>query len=581
MRLSNFFTTIHKIRWLLSTKQKMQWLGLGVLSLISSGLEMVTAGTVVLFAQILSNPEAGPSYFDRFSGLSGSLTPQGAVLWAALLCGGAYMLKNSFLLAEVFYQNKTLQHMLTLFRMRLLTMYQKRSYLSFLSKSTTHRFEVIENNADQFFLLGMKSLVSGFSELMMAIVLFSLIFYMNAALAFYILTMTTGLMLILYLTIMSRFYHVGKQWQDVSLEARQKLLEFFHAFKEITLSSRADFFLGRYAAFSQQRAQTKAREATLGEVPKLILEATFVGMAVFAVWFLGIQQDNMQAIYPILGLYVYAGFRLIPTTIRLTGYGNHLALAKPFIDRLYEEIHADHTPHIEPKKTVLSSFKDSIQSHHLTFTYPGAQTKALDDVSLTITKGSCVGIVGTTGSGKSTLLHAILGLLMPQKGHVHIDNIPTHNIDWQNVLGYVPQAPYLLDASIADNVVFGDQNPDATRLTRAIHGAQLTRFVERQKQGLLTPIGEKGVRLSGGERQRIAIARALYHEPELLVLDEATSALDHHTERQLMKTIHTLLEGRTVIMVAHRLTTLSSCDQIFVMDNGRLKKTTTYEALSS
>ena len=575
-----FSETLYKTRWLLSRPQKWQWCILGILSLIASLFELVTAASIALFAYVLGAPADKASTLSTVKSVFGSLSPQETILWAAFLCGSTYALKNIFLGFESFYQNRTIHNMLNQFRTRLLTLYPKRAYIDFISKNTTHRFEIIENDSEQFFLLGMKSLAAGFSEVMMAIVLFSAIFYIHPTLALCIMALTTTLTLIMYLTIMRRFYHLGQSWQAFSLNARQRLLEFFHAFKDITLLGKSSFFIEQYRFFSQKRAKAKAQEATFGELPKLILEAAFVGVSVFAVWFLIHQQTPLHEIYAILGLYVYAGFRLIPITVRLTGYGNHLAMAKPFIERLYTEVCGQPLPS-EHKRCTLT-FNKNLSFKNVSYCYPGTSRNALHNVSFSIPKGSCVGIVGKTGSGKSTLLDLLLGLLIPTSGHITLDDhFCVNNAQWHAMIGYVPQAPYLIDDTIARNIALGEQAPHLERLQKVVEQTQLTPLVKTLEKGLDTHVGEKGVRLSGGERQRIAIARALYHNPSVLIFDEATSALDSHTEQKVIETLHNVSKGRTLVMVAHRTTTLAGCDTIFVMEHGHLSKTTTYKALSS
>jgi ABC-type multidrug transport system fused ATPase/permease subunit len=578
MKVFSFSQTVYKIRWLLSRHQKASWAFLGGLSLLASVFELMTAATVGILAYVLGAPPEEASKMKTLQAFLGPLSPEQTVLWAALLCGGAYAIKNTFLGFESYYQNKTIQAMLNQFRTRLLAIYTKRPYVDFISKNTTHRFELIENDAEQFFLLGMKSLAAGFSEAMMGIVLCAAIFYIHPTLALCISALALSLIIVIYTLLMPRFYKLGQTWQTYSLHARQRLLELFHAFKDITLMGRSDFFIQHYRTLSQKRGRARALDATLGELPKLIFEAAFVGMAVFAIWFLMRRQSPLHEIYAVLGLYVYAGFRLIPITVRLTGYGNHLALAQPFIERLYTEIRA-HNVCLEPADTPIT-FHASLTFEDVSFSYPGASQKALSHVSLTIPQGSCVGIVGQTGSGKSTLLDLLLGLLVPDSGEIRLDgHASVHNKGWHRMIGYVPQAPYLIDDTLARNIALGEDHLDYDRLRAVIAQAQLTPLIDTLPKGIDTPIGEKGVRLSGGERQRLAIARALYNNPAVLVFDEATSALDSDTEKHVIDTLHSVSKDRTLIMVAHRVTTLSRCDTIFVLNKGQIQQTTSYDAL--
>jgi ATP-binding cassette subfamily C protein len=216
------------------------------------------------------------------------------------------------------------------------------------------------------------------------------------------------------------------------------------------------------------------------------------------------------------------------------------------------------------------------------FRYLNTEKDALSHVSFEIKKGECIGIVGETGSGKSTLIDLILGLLRPYHGSLLIDGeYPVNAPEWHKKIGYVPQSTYLTDNSIEKNIAFGEEEVDAEKLNFAIDAAQLRKFVDAFPQGVQTVVGERGVRLSGGERQRIAIARALYRNPEVLIFDEATSALDSETEARLMETISSVSKNRTVIMIAHRVSTLANCHRIIVMDQGKLSRSVTYSDLQS
>jgi ATP-binding cassette subfamily C protein len=227
-------------------------------------------------------------------------------------------------------------------------------------------------------------------------------------------------------------------------------------------------------------------------------------------------------------------------------------------------------------------FDQDIEIKDLSFRYLNTEKDALSHVSLQIKKGECVGIVGETGSGKSTLVDLILGLLKPSHGSILIDGqYPVHSYEWHQKIGYVPQNIYLTDDTIEKNIAFGEKDIDLNRLNLAIDAAQLRKFIDALPEGVKTVVGERGIRLSGGERQRIAIARALYRSPEVLIFDEATSALDNDTEARLMKTINAVSRDRTVIMIAHRLTTLKDCNRIVVMDKGTISQVTDYNSLQN
>jgi len=281
----------------------------------------------------------------------------------------------------------------------------------------------------------------------------------------------------------------------------------------------------------------------------------------------------------ILSGYLYVGFRLMPGLNRIINQLNLFKSAIPSIERVHQEYTT-----VAAKENYINIpdfvFKKSICLQNISFSYLNIEKNVIKNVSLEINKGECIGIVGETGSGKSTLVDVILGLLKPHEGSVLIDEkYQVNSYQWHKKIGYVPQSVYLIDDTIEANIAFGDKEVDELKLNIAIDAAQLRKFIDALPNGYKTIVGERGIRLSGGERQRISIARALYRNPEVLVFDEATSALDNETESRLMETINAVRQNHTVIMIAHRLTTLRDCDRIIVMENGFIKQITNYKLL--
>ena len=282
----------------------------------------------------------------------------------------------------------------------------------------------------------------------------------------------------------------------------------------------------------------------------------------------------------LLSRYLYVGFRLMPGLNRIINHTSNFKSVIPSVNRVHQEY-----VNIVSKNSFedVSEFKfnESISFIKVHFKYLNTEKNALSNINLKIFKGECIGVIGATGSGKSTLIDLLLGLLRPTSGKVLIDEkYQVNALQWHKIIGYVPQSVYLTDDTIEANIAFGDHNIDQSKLNSAIESAQLSKLISSLPNGVKTMVGERGIRLSGGERQRIAIARALYRNPEVLIFDEATSALDSKTETLLMKTINTLSKERTVIMIAHRLTTLKNCDRIIELDRNQIKSIKKYEDIS-
>ena len=296
------------------------------------------------------------------------------------------------------------------------------------------------------------------------------------------------------------------------------------------------------------------------------------------------QSGNFGTALPILSLYVFAGYRLMPALQQIYSSFTQLAFIGPSIEKLYEDIKSLKPFNRNQDQSALS-FNKSITLKNVHYNYPNASRTALKDINLIIPIKSTVGLVGATGSGKTTTVDIILGLLEAKKGTLEIDGkiiTQQNKRSWQKAIGYVPQHIYLTDDTISANIAFGVEIEDINQeaVEKASKIANLHEFIiDELPKKYQTTIGERGVRLSGGQRQRIGIARALYHNPQVLILDEATSALDNQTEKAVMDAINNLSKNITIILIAHRLSTVKSCDKIFLLEKGELKNKGTFEEL--
>jgi ATP-binding cassette, subfamily B, bacterial PglK len=363
----------------------------------------------------------------------------------------------------------------------------------------------------------------------------------------------------------SRQYHDGQRIQS--------LQQGLGGVKDVKVLGREDEFSNEYAFHATKSFSLGKNMSVMQALPRLGLEL----MAVFGLTILVIsllfQGKSMEALVPILGLFAAAAFRLMPSVNRFLVAIQTVRYNMPVIDVLYAErtflTQNQFSDCSEPMQ-----FDDTLELKNIDFSYPGSSNLSLNNVRVNIKKGSIVGIIGGSGAGKSTLIDLILGLLSPATGQVLVDGvgINTNLRGWQDQIGYVPQSIYLTDDSIRHNIAFGlpESEINEQAILNAVNSAQLSDFVSELPDGLDTIVGERGIRLSGGQLQRIGIARALYHDPQLLVLDEATSALDIDTEREVMQTVITLREEKTVIIVTHRLASVECCDWIYKMDNGQI-----------
>jgi ABC-type multidrug transport system fused ATPase/permease subunit len=343
--------------------------------------------------------------------------------------------------------------------------------------------------------------------------------------------------------------------------------------KDVKIFAREPEFLAKYFLHNQRGASAAKFQTTLQQLPRLWLEVLAVcGLALLTFSMLH-QGKNLAAVLPVLGLFAASAFRIIPSVNRILSSLQLLRYGLPVVDTLYRELQLAPRPDRSVGGPIIIC-KSSIRAKDVSFVYPNTETPAIDRINLIIKKGEAVGFIGKSGSGKSTLIDVLLGLLPPSSGQIFIDkrDIAENLQGWHRQIGYVSQSIFLTDDTLRRNVAFGldDCQINDNDVWRAIRAARLEDFVLNLKDGLNTSVGERGIRLSGGQRQRIGIARALYHDPSVLVLDEATSALDSVTENEVMEAVEALRGKKTVIVVAHRLSTIAHCDRVFHLDRGRL-----------
>jgi ABC-type multidrug transport system fused ATPase/permease subunit len=336
--------------------------------------------------------------------------------------------------------------------------------------------------------------------------------------------------------------------------------------KDVKLLGREDDFLAQYDVHNVKSGRAAQLQMTLQQFPRLFLELLAVsGLATLVLAAL-LQGRDVAEIAPTAGLFAVAAFRLMPSATRIMAGVQHVYYDLPIINFLYEDVNLP-APTSVTRNSTLTSLRREVQVVDLGFSYPDAVVPTLNGVGMVIHKGESVGIIGPTGSGKSTLVDLILGLLTPTSGDIRVDgeDIQQNLRAWQDQIGYVPQSIYLTDDTLRRNVAFGlaDGQIDEASVQRAVGAAQLQEFVASLPRGLDTVVGERGVRLSGGQRQRIGIARALYHDPGVLVLDEATSSLDSDTEKDVVHAVRALHGRKTVLIVTHRLSTVEHCDRLY------------------
>ena len=379
-----------------------------------------------------------------------------------------------------------------------------------------------------------------------------------------------------------RIAYFGQQRQRIQAPLMRYLLQGFGGVKEIQVLGRSEDFASQYEKQNVVVQEAGLRYSLVRQIGPMWTELLAMSGLTVVVWVMVWQGRAPDRIIPLLGLFVIATWRFVPSINNVINLVNSLSYSKPAVESLYNEFE-----YIKKQNEIVKTqavFTDKIEMRNLTFSYANTLAPSLRDVNIVVRKGETVGFIGPSGAGKSTLVDVILGLLPPSSGELLVDdiNMHEHNIEWQSTIGYVAQAIYLTDDTIRRNVAFGiaENEIDDVALERALKSAQLWEFVQGLPDKTHSIVGERGIRVSGGQRQRIGIARALYHEPQVLVLDEATSSLDIETETEVMSAIRALQGFKTILIVAHRLSTVQHCDRVYKIEDATIVGEGTLEELT-
>ena len=390
---------------------------------------------------------------------------------------------------------------------------------------------------------------------------------------------------LIFLATRVKLTRMGKGRVEANKAQFQIIHEAMAGIKNVKIRGLERSYLERFRIPSHANARQQAGLALISELPRQLLEViAFGGMVLFVLWLLARNDGVIGDIVPILGVYAFAAARMFPTIQQLFSAISEIRFGKPALDQLHRELLQGTGARLPEGQAKPIPLRETLELDRVTFAFPNAERAALRELSLVIKANTTVGIVGSTGAGKTTCVDLILGLLSPQSGALRVDGtvIDEDNVrGWQKSVGYVPQEIFLIDDTVAANIAFGVPRDeiDIEAVRAAARVAELDEFVMTLPQGYATEVGERGARLSGGQRQRIGIARALYSNPDILVFDEATSALDNLTERAIMAAIGALGHSKTIVVIAHRLSTVRHCDMVYLLRDGRVEAADHYEGL--
>ena len=565
----------HKIWSLLTFAERRGAVALLGLMLIGMVIETLGVGLVLPMIALLTQSDFATDYpaFQPMLEAMGNPSHNNIVIGSMLMVVGLYLIKALFLVLLAWQQARFTFGVQVQLSQRLFAVYLRQSYIFHLQRNSA---QLIQNIIGEVSLFTNRAIMSGlilFTEVLVLFGLFSLLIFVEPLGAI--------IAVVLLGTAAWGFHHLtrkrigrwGKARQHHDGLRIQHLQQGLGGAKDVKLLGREAEFLEQYSSHNEQSAYVEQWQYTLQQLPRFWLELLSVSGLVILVIGMLMRGQPLEAVLPTLGLFAVAAFRLIPSVNRILGAVQSLRYGVPAIDVLHKEINLA-TQDLAGAHRTVTPFRAMLELDHITYTYPTAVEHALNDISITIKRGESVGFIGVSGAGKSTLVDILLGLLTPDAGEVRIDgeNIQVNVRNWQDQIGYVPQSIFLTDDTLRRNVAFGlsSEQIDDTAVQLAIKAAQLEEFVAGLPLGLETVLGERGIRLSGGQRQRIGIARALYHDPAVLMLDEATSSLDTATEYGVMQAVHAMHGAKTIIIVAHRLSTVEHCNRLYRLEQGRV-----------
>ena len=576
---------VQKLRYIFKRRDKIKLVVLLLMIIVGSFLELSGVAAFMPFIEIAMTPESifENEWLSKMYDMLNFPSSEHFLAFLAIVISAIYIFKNVYL--------SVLQNCILKFSyrtrknlaVRLLKTYMAEPYTFHLGKNVAELQRSLQVDTNQFMIL-VNSSLQMLAEITVCIVLGLYLFHTSHSI--------TGIVIALLVICVGFFLYISKkvsfrlgmQNQMYNGKLFQWVNQALGGIKEVKVLRREEFFISSYEKNYEKLIYGARVNELLSAVPRYIVEAVCItGLlsAIIVKMFWGFQGNEVSDFIPQLAVCAVGAFRLLPSVGKMNAYANSIMYCKPSLDLIYDDLKqiegCDASVLEKRKSEGRWTFEKEIRLDNITYRYPDADEPVLEHVNIVIPKEKTVAFIGSSGAGKTTLADIILGLLLPEDGKVLIDgkNIYDDLDRWYGHLGYIPQVIYLSDDTIRNNIAFGvfEDEIDEKAVWDALEKAQLADFVKGLEKGLDTMVGDRGVRLSGGQRQRIGIARALYHDPDILVLDEATSALDNETEQAVMESIESLKNSKTMLIIAHRLTTIRNADIIYeIVDRNAVER---------
>jgi ABC-type multidrug transport system fused ATPase/permease subunit len=551
-------------------------------------VELIGIGSLGPFLSIITNPDIIHQnkylelVYNRFSFASDN----DFIIFFGIAVIVVMALSNVFLalitFVNLWYSGKR-RHSIS---MRLFEKYLRQPYIYFLNTNSALLIRNIRN-VDSFVSNVLGNLLNLVSYTIVSLSIIILLVILNPLLAFTISVVLVLLYVTIFVTLKNTLSKRGKDSQDYDYFRIKYINEAFGGVKDIKILEKERIFLDLFKTPSLRYAKNEAINSAINELPRFLIETISIGGMIMVILFMIASGSKIEHFLPVLTIYAFGAYRLLPLLQRIFRAFTAIRYHFPIVETLYNDFTnlPDGTKLLYDNDILTMPFNSEIAVENISFSYPNSNKIILNNISLSIKHNTSIAFVGSTGCGKTTLIDIILSLLTPQEGRITVDHKiidDSNRMSWQKNLGYVPQSIYLTDDTIKNNIAFGilPEKIDMEAVIEAAKLANIHDFISGElEKGYETTLGERGVRLSGGQRQRIGIARAVYHNPSVLIFDEATSALDSLTENAIMDAINNMVHKKTIIIIAHRITTVKNCDCIYLMDKGVITEYGDYEEL--
>ena len=577
---------LKKLSAILDRQQKTKIAGLLVLILIGGLLETAGVSLILPVLSAILDEEgfAANETVRYFMDLFGFEQVRGFTYFLLAILIFMYVFKALYLVVSTYIQSRFVNNNRCRCTTNLLSQYLNRPYEYYLYAETSTILRTIYGDMDNIFNLLLQCMNLA-AELVVSVCLGVFLLFMDFKMMAVVVGLLLGVTIFITKVVKPRLNRVGESARGAQADLYKWILQSVTGIKDVKVYNKESYFTGRYRISSSEYAGYQVKNNVLTNLPRLLIETVaIVGILMYILISMAAGID-LKSLIPLISAFALAAMRLLPSVNRVNTYMANIAFYESALDYIYENVDTEDLRRQEEKdipglteKTISPvTLKKEIRLSDITFSYPNTDKKIFDRADMVIPVGKSIGVVGASGAGKTTIVDVLLGLLQLQGGTITSDgkSIFDNYGSWLSHVGYIPQSIYMLDDSIRNNIAFGikEEDIDDARVWDVLEQAQMKQFVEELPDKLDSQIGERGVRISGGQRQRLGIARALYHDPELLIFDEATSALDTDTETAIMEAIDILHGQKTMVIIAHRLRTIENCDMIYEVKDGKIQMT--------